>query len=1554
MMPRAITWLHLSDRHTNSPKTGWDADAIIESLVLDLVRMQQGHGLRPDLIFFTGDLAWGQVGEAKGESLSDQFAEAHRFLEAVRKAFEPEVPQLNVFLVPGNHDIDRTVVTPEDTSWLDNRSNGEDVTELIRAGGEKWKRYIARLNQYRAFLERHGYHHLLSDVDRLLYTAIREVSGKTVGIAGFNSAWSCCRNNEKGQLWTGGVWQPSTLHAAVKKADLKIALVHHPGGWLKEFEANQFWRYGLKKFDVRLHGHEHEQWPEVVNGKATISAGACYDRSDRLNGYNITRLLLDERKPEVWLRRYDARGGGWVPDHIAGETDERGVWILKGFDWLSLNGPSEHPSGGGGDNDKAAGGGDAVSVVGAFAPIAPALLQEKATKLGEAIQNVLGSDLKDLVPPGEQTTEVTVAQRVVRSGEATFQQNIIVQFNLAGPRTIPPTPTADNTGTDEIKRGLDDVQKLIKNFRLDDAALALDKLLTSEPLTPRDRFRILVKQGQISYLRGNAAEAATIYRDAVTYVESSDNYARYFMALAAELEGKADEAHSKASALRADAPEFERSALAAMLIRTSPAAEPAARLVEELGEDQCKIPEIAYTIARRFGDEGDFGKAIEYARLAATDHTWTDARSTLASLLLEKRFGKIVTAGHSRPPVTDWQDFSEVYELYTVAAAEVERGQAPWHAAMLRLNIAITLTAVGRREDAFLEYEKALRLAPDDPEVLYRLAMSLVALGRIDDAITRVRTWLEGNNAAVIKLLLAQLLGSRFTGKGEQQCLDEAIFLLKSSGVSLASLDPGLRADWISVLVQLQIHRRDLGAAKATLDTTPAEWLDEPLRFILTTDLEHAAGRVAEARVIASRAAAAVSEATHPATIRQIALSLEELEEWSRAAALWERVASLTALGDDERHLVSCAQRGRDYETVVRVCRALRQHGVIQKEAINAELSALERVSFERLLAALQELLAIPSLDEQFRRVLRAQQSYVAGHLDRPELVERDATLLPRVADIENASIGRMVVEVLRRQLDPVAALKYAYELYRRFPEEPHAHLAVMFATGLPDREPTPISNPDVVAPGTAVKYRLNDSGEESWVICEDLPSPKPMLNEQPIRSPVVRSMLGMHVGGTFTLRAGSSMQRDATIAEIISKYTYRVRDVIDGFEERFPEHHNVVMKIHPGEDGKAGLEALLRSVDERSKRVTQLVDIYRHNPVTVYLLADALGRSVFETVRYIGSSPELELRCTSGTVQDQAAARTAFTNAKEVVVDPTALSTLYLLSESTILSAEAFFAACPVRLLVSEYTLADAREALGSISFRGSMWLGKEGDQFVRHVTTDEEARRQHDALKTFIRVVRSKCSIIPARQPSPEEAAEYTVMEEVLGSAGAESVRLVEADPGRALWTDEIFTAQFAFRRVGGNRRVWTQSLFNSLARGSHISARTFEASTTLLFRAGYQFTALSARTLMYATEKSAWRASNAPLSSLLNQFGSANTSPVSAANSAAAYLVQVWRHRETQRNVKIARNITMRMLSQLNNHPRGGAMISYVNQKAQKALSSERAKQFRRTVNRFLRGE
>jgi predicted MPP superfamily phosphohydrolase len=176
-MSPTITWLHLSDLHLCGPKTGWDADKVLRALQPDLRKMAKEHGLHPDLIFFTGDAAYGQLSADQGMNLRDQYRDVHTLFEEVRRAFTPEIPQENFFLVPGNHDVNRDSVTPADTDWLDRQTDPTVIVNEIQKPSLQWRSFMRRLNEYRSFLEENNYNHLLSDQDRLVYSIKRQVSG---------------------------------------------------------------------------------------------------------------------------------------------------------------------------------------------------------------------------------------------------------------------------------------------------------------------------------------------------------------------------------------------------------------------------------------------------------------------------------------------------------------------------------------------------------------------------------------------------------------------------------------------------------------------------------------------------------------------------------------------------------------------------------------------------------------------------------------------------------------------------------------------------------------------------------------------------------------------------------------------------------------------------------------------------------------------------------------------------------------------------------------------------------------------------------------------------------------------------------------------------------------------------------------------------------------------------------------------------------------------------------------------------------------------------------
>ncbi|HKH43173.1 MAG TPA: metallophosphoesterase [Thermoanaerobaculia bacterium] len=338
-MAKTITWLHLSDLHCCPSMTGYDADQVLASLRDDLRKLEERHGLRPDLVFFTGDAAYGRLGTSRDRDLESQFDEATLFFQEILCIYTEPIPAENLFLVPGNHDIDRQKVQDKETAWLEKLAadySVDPITAMIRDASPVWQDYMRRLGAYRDFLKVADLSHLLQDEERLVFSHVREMQGLKVGIAGLSSAWSCrgTGNDEKSKLWLAGDWQINQLHSNLRHADLRICLVHHPTNWFVPAEDSALQPDFEGCFHFHLHGHEHSSWVTANGVYTRIAAGACYDCSDKPNGYNIVRLDLDTGQGEVWLREYKKEGRAWRGNEIPGKTDERGVWQLPSLRWL--------------------------------------------------------------------------------------------------------------------------------------------------------------------------------------------------------------------------------------------------------------------------------------------------------------------------------------------------------------------------------------------------------------------------------------------------------------------------------------------------------------------------------------------------------------------------------------------------------------------------------------------------------------------------------------------------------------------------------------------------------------------------------------------------------------------------------------------------------------------------------------------------------------------------------------------------------------------------------------------------------------------------------------------------------------------------------------------------------------------------------------------------------------------------------------------------------------------------------------------------------------------
>lgn len=278
-----------------------------------------------DLVTFTGDLAnWGAV---------DEYPRATRFFAHLSKRLQISTDR--IFLVPGNHDIDRKVA---EDAWTRIRAaiaaHGPEVISAWLLGrrapfgltDDDREQVLARGEAYRSWLAKDlGRPDLLPGVSphkRLGYRATLADPRWPfpVQIIGLDSAWLAGDHADAGRLLL------TTDQVGVLASDagsplpgFRLALVHHPLSMLADEVAS---RRTLCELGVSLllRGHTHENDVTVVvePGRALtqFAAGSLFE-GDRGDIWQNAHLVID-----AWL---DDQG---VPDHY----DVRiRVWSREGF-----------------------------------------------------------------------------------------------------------------------------------------------------------------------------------------------------------------------------------------------------------------------------------------------------------------------------------------------------------------------------------------------------------------------------------------------------------------------------------------------------------------------------------------------------------------------------------------------------------------------------------------------------------------------------------------------------------------------------------------------------------------------------------------------------------------------------------------------------------------------------------------------------------------------------------------------------------------------------------------------------------------------------------------------------------------------------------------------------------------------------------------------------------------------------------------------------------------------------------------------------------------------
>jgi len=287
----------------------FDSNVVITALLDDIAKRRE---FAPelnniDLIFITGDLAY--------SGKESEYKLVHSFIDELMKI--TGVVKQSIFMIPGNHDVDRSKISDESRTIINKLGNEQAVNDLL-ANSIDLEIIMKRLDGYGQFFKEHFNGDLEFDQNHYFYVTQKSISSKNISILGLNSAWAAGSDQDQYNLFLG----ERQVREAIKHAgstDLCFVLMHHPFKWLRDSDADICEPLLLDKNNIILHGHLHKTGITLQKTPSAssiiIGAGAGYESRSHLNSYSLGSINSDLGSGALYLRTYSDRDGGfWSAD----------------------------------------------------------------------------------------------------------------------------------------------------------------------------------------------------------------------------------------------------------------------------------------------------------------------------------------------------------------------------------------------------------------------------------------------------------------------------------------------------------------------------------------------------------------------------------------------------------------------------------------------------------------------------------------------------------------------------------------------------------------------------------------------------------------------------------------------------------------------------------------------------------------------------------------------------------------------------------------------------------------------------------------------------------------------------------------------------------------------------------------------------------------------------------------------------------------------------------------------------------------------------------------
>jgi tetratricopeptide (TPR) repeat protein len=1013
-------------------------------------------------------------------------------------------------------------------------------------------------------------------------------------------------------------------------------------------------------------------------------------------------------------------------------------------------------------------------------------------------------------------------------------------------------PAAAASAKTEIDALIDEARERIKPGEAQIAITLLHRVqrLKRDQLTDWHRFRIYTNLGAANLILGKGNEAARNFLDAAP-LRPEDELAVANEVLAYHLLLQDQTTRERAEAAVIRFPNATR--LRSLLIQAAKHETPYAGLLADTPEHMRSDAEVASALSRRAMMAGLIETGIEHAKAAVADKPkWAQAHLLLA----QAHFARVVMAERTIKPLK-----AEVKEKHLESASSAadaaiaiadtdDLAYVRAQAFALKTDIA---HVQGRKEDAAQFARDAF--AADASELQSQMAIAQAAFSR-NDVDEGIRILEQANLQSKSMPNVCFMLGQALMGRGKDEDIARAFTVFSTANIA------NIKQDLVDPLT--------LGAVRALVREGRFQEVSDYLKrpevkgsptLVVSIQAYSALKQSQETPCSQTLDEALASRRPEDtcATIDFLARTLLEAGRLNDALPLLQELFRAQTPNFDVGLLFTCAGRLKKDEVILETCQELYDRGVRDWEFQEFESQYLEEYDPMKAIGRLEEFIR----NHPDHRTAKLRLAIVAMRYGKENLVQLTEEVMPLPEDL-SMRYAVAAIQALQWQNRETFAVDYAYRVLRAHTEEIEAHKAYL-ASLSPGVRPDIPATMEEVAVGSAVQYTEDGANESEWVVIEDTDKPSATFEEIPSSAELAKKLLGKRVGETLVLAKSPVKDRVGTVNQILSKYTRRFQAVGEKMEIKFGDQTVIRTMRFPKPETltAADLQPILDSVKRHSEAVAKLREIYKTEPVTIFMYGDQLGHSAYEGLFDLAVSETGFVRCAHPQMDLFVDAMNTLGTKSTVVLDLIALGTLRLLgvTRQVLTSGGARFVLTPATFTALQQLRAQSRFATA----HGTMHY-QEGQHYFTQ-TTQEQSDREKASFDEWMQTVEQNTTVQPVAELAAFNPERRETLEKLFGRDGLESA-VFALTPGNILWTDDLAVAEVTKSELG-TERVWSQVVIESLANRGLIDRSLADECHAKLLGFGYQSTHFTGGTIAAALQVSNGSVDRFPMKQAIEAF-------------------------------------------------------------------------------------